>query len=53
MTVWAARHAPFPGVDYPAVVDRLAAAGADLAPMAPPTGDAAMDAVLHLHRARP
>jgi ankyrin repeat protein len=50
MTVWAARNAPFPGVDYPAVVDRLAAAGADLAPVTPPTGDAAIDAVLDRHR---
>jgi len=50
-TVWAALRAPVAGVDYPAVVDALLTAGADIEVLGPgPTGVAAIDVVLRRHR---
>jgi ankyrin repeat protein len=46
MTVWAARNAPVRGVDYPAVIERLLAAGADPSVVSLPTGIAMIDALL-------
>jgi ankyrin repeat protein len=49
-TVYFARHARQPGVDYAAMVERLLAAGADARAVTPfPTGDAAIDALLRRH----
>lgn len=46
-TAWFSVNHPMPGVDYPRVIDRLLAAGADVNQIYPPlTGIAAVDAVI-------
>jgi len=50
-TCWGAANAPVPGVDYPAIVERLCRAGADLGAVGPfPTGVVAIDEVLDRYR---
>lgn len=45
-TIWFARQSPMKGADYPAVVQRLVAAGADVSQVHHPTGDARIDEAL-------
>ena len=45
-TIWFARQSPMKGADYPAVVEKLVAAGADISQVNHPTGDARIDRVL-------
>jgi hypothetical protein len=50
-TAWFAVHFPTPGVDYPKVIDRLLAAGADPNEVYPPTtGIAEIDGLLEQYR---
>jgi ankyrin repeat protein len=50
-TAWFAVNSPMPGVDYPAVIERLLRAGADPDEIYPPvTGLAAIDAVIGRYR---
>jgi ankyrin repeat protein len=50
-TVWFAVNAPAPGVDYPKVIERLLAAGADPNEVYPrTTGDTRIDSILERYR---
>lgn len=51
-TVYFALYQPVHGVNYPAVIDTLIAAGADAGAVTYPTGDKRVDEVLHRHGAR-
>jgi ankyrin repeat protein len=52
LTVYFARHASRRGVDYPPILERLIAAGADVSVVRFPTGHAGVDEVLKRHASR-
>ena len=52
-TCWFVRNAPAEGADYPAVIERLVRAGADVNEVYPPlTGNATVDAILQYARSK-